>query len=55
VGVAEQEDGVGAGVGVEVAGGGECVDQGVRQGALVDEVTADDVEPARRGIGQAQG
>ena len=46
VGVAEEEDGVGAGVSVEVARGRERVDQGVRQGALVDEIAADGVESA---------
>lgn len=55
MGVAQQEEGVGFGIGVEVAGAGQGLDQRKGQGALADEITADSVELARRGHGQAQG
>lgn len=49
--IAEEEDGVGPCVGVEVARLDQGVDQGVRQGALIDEVTANGVELAWGGTG----
>ena len=53
--VAQQEDGVGSGVGVEVARVCQGVDQRLGQGALPDEVAPKGAELARRGRRQTQG
>jgi len=53
VGVAQQEEGVGFGIGVEVTGASQGLDQRKGQGALLDEVAAKGVEAAWHGQGQA--
>jgi len=54
VGVAQKEDGVGFGVGVEVAGLSQGLHEGARQEALLNEVAHEGVELVRRGLWQAQ-
>ena len=54
-GVAEQEDNIGPGVGIKVAGVGQGLNQRLGQGALLDQVALDGVPLVWRRLGQTQG